>query len=435
MTIQELRDRAQRALGAARLLLDTAEGENRNLTTDEQTSYDRAMEDYDQCLARISRHQQMDQRERESVEPAAEPLPRSQPGVVEDRSSREAEVRARWGGSWDELAPGERDRIVMRATPEYASAFDAYLRRGAGGLNAEEHRALAAGSSSSGGYLTVPEQFVSELLSAVDNAVYVRQLATVIRVPNAQSLGVPTLETDIADCTWTSEILTGSEDSSMAFGKRALHPHPLAKRIKVSNKLVRVAVMSVDQLVRDRLAYKHAIAQESAFLTGSGSNQPLGLFTASSQGISTSRDVSTGNTSTAIGSDGLIEAKFALKAQYQGSPSTRWLFHRDAVKNIRKLKLGTGEYIWQSGLARGVPDTILDVPYIMSEYVPNTFTSALYVGLIGDMRFYWIADALDMSIQVVDQLYAETNQVGYFGRLECDGMPVLEEAFARVKLG
>ena len=32
------------------------------------------------------------------------------------------------------------------------------------------------------------------------------------------------------------------------------------------------------------------------------------------------------------------------------------------------------------------------------------------------------------------ELYAESNQVGFIGRLECDGAPTLAEAFARVKL-
>jgi hypothetical protein len=32
------------------------------------------------------------------------------------------------------------------------------------------------------------------------------------------------------------------------------------------------------------------------------------------------------------------------------------------------------------------------------------------------------------------ELYAETNQVGLIGRIESDGQPVLEEAFARVTL-
>ena len=45
-----------------------------------------------------------------------------------------------------------------------------------------------------------------------------------------------------------------------------------------------------------------------------------------------------------------------------------------------------------------------------------------------------LADALDMQVQRLVELYAESNQDGFIGRLECDGMPALEEAFVRVKL-
>jgi HK97 family phage major capsid protein len=55
--------------------------------------------------------------------------------------------------------------------------------------------------------------------------------------------------------------------------------------------------------------------------------------------------------------------------------------------------------------------------------------------MLGDFSQYWIVDALTMTIQVLLELYAATNQNGYISRFESDGMPVLEEAFARVKLG
>ena len=38
-----------------------------------------------------------------------------------------------------------------------------------------------------------------------------------------------------------------------------------------------------------------------------------------------------------------------------------------------------------------------------------------------------------MELQRLAELYAETNQIGFIGRQEVDGMPVLEEAFARLK--
>lgn len=168
-------------------------------------------------------------------------------------------------------------------------------------------------------------------------------------------------------------------------------------------------------------------------MTGSGANQPLGVFTASADGISTGRDVSTDNTSTAFTADGLKNAKYTLKAGYW--PRARWLFHRDAVKMLSKLKDSTNNYIWQNSVQMGQPDMLEGIPVFTSEYAPNTFTTGLYVGILGDFSYYHIVDALDFGIQRLVELYAASNQTGFIGRLESDGMPVLEEAFVRVKLG
>jgi hypothetical protein len=41
------------------------------------------------------------------------------------------------------------------------------------------------------------------------------------------------------------------------------------------------------------------------------------------------------------------------------------------------------QYLWPPGLVADRPDTILDLLFFMSEYAPNTFTTGLYVGIIG----------------------------------------------------
>jgi len=79
------------------------------------------------------------------------------------------------------------------------------------------------------------------------------------------------------------------------------------------------------------------------------------------------------------------------------------------------------------------PDILLGFPIDESERVPNTFTNGNYVGLLANWNYYEIADALDMEVQVLVEKYADTNQIGYIGRLKTDGMPTLEEAFVRVK--
>ncbi len=220
----------------------------------------------------------------------------------------------------------------------------------------------------------------------------------------------------------------------MSFGGRALYPHPCRKWIRVSKDLLNQSAINVANLVADRLAYKHAITEEQAFLTGTGFSRPLGVFTASDAGISTSRDVNTDNTTTAITADGLINCKYSLQAQYLRSADLRWIFHRDAVKEIRKLKDGNGQYLWRPGIAGDMADTILDVPFIMSEYAPNTFTTGLYVGIIGDFSHYYIADVTGMEMERARELYLATWQEAFYSSRKTDGMPVLEEAFARVTL-
>lgn len=295
----------------------------------------------------------------------------------------------------------------------------------------EASRALSADNDIYGGYLYAPLQLTQSLIKAVDNAVYMRQWATPNLLTSAESLGVPTLDTDPSDADWTHEVGTGDEDSSMSFGRRELKPHPLAKRLKISRKLLMKSPDS-EGLVVSRLGYKFGVTMEKAMLTGNGSGQPLGVFTASPNGISTGRDVSTDNTTTAVTFDGLINAKYSLKGQYWSR--AKWLGHRDLGKMVAKLKDGNGQYIWRESVRVGEPDMLLGIPFYMSEYAPNTFTTGQYVGILGDFSFVHTADSMAFEIQRLNELYAETNQIGLIGRLESDAMPVLEEAFVRVKL-
>jgi HK97 family phage major capsid protein len=410
MDVKEMRVERRKLWEQAKAILDKAETEKRALTAEEDAQYKRLEGEIDALKEKIDKAEAAIERQKKMGAIGAEFEQRQETPLEPDGAS------------------GPKD---YRSRPEYEKAFRSYLIQGEH-LETAERRALQGDSDIAGGYVVAPQQFVAKLLEAARNMTFVRQRATVFQTLKAESLGAPALDNRPADPTWTAEILVGSEDSTMTFGKRELYPHPLAQYIKVSKKLIRSSVLDMEGVVRDQLAYKAAITEENAFLNGDGSNEPLGVFTADDQGISTSRDVSTGNTDSSIQTDGLIEAKYTLLSNYWGKAV--WVFHRDAVKQIRKLKDGEGQYIWRPGVSNDRGDSILDIPVIMSEYPPHTFTTGLYVGILGDFSYYWIADALDMQIQTLVELYAATNQNGYILRKETDGLPVLEEAFVRVKL-
>lgn len=397
MNLQELLQQRKALFTRIHEMVELAETEKRDLTQEENNNYDTLWADMEKLDARIARMQKIEEEARVIEGLVTEPV---KPG-------------------------GTSPNPVIEATKR---AWDKFLRIG---LVGPELRALQADNDASGGYTVAPEQFVNKLIKAVDDQTFIRQWATISRILTAQSLGLPYLAADPADSAWTSELAIGTEDSTMSFGKRSLEPRPLAKSIKVSNKMLRLNP-DVEALVIQRLAYKFGITFEKACLTGAGAVGPLGVFTASADGISTGRDVSTDNTATSMSFDGLKNAKYTLKGQYW--PRAKWLFHRDGVKQIAKLKDSYNVYLWAESVRVGEPDFCLGIPAFMSEYAPNTFTASQYVGIIGDFSFYHIADALDFSIQRVVELYAGSNQTGFIGRLESDGMPVLEEAFVRVKL-
>ena len=207
----------------------------------------------------------------------------------------------------------------------------------------EEFKALQADSDTAGGYLIAPSMVVRDLIKDIDDMVYIRTLATVHTISAGQSLGAPTLETDISDPVWTSELQTGNEDTTEPFGRRELNPQPLAKRVKMSNKLLQAPGIDAEAFWLGRMAYKFGVAEENTFLNGHGANQPLGLMVAHDDGIPTSRDVSDDNEATEVTSKGLINAMYTIKSAYW--PRLRWMFHRDAVKQVRLLQDNDGQFL------------------------------------------------------------------------------------------
>lgn len=404
--LKGLREKRAKAIADARSLLSKADAEKRELTADEQKQYDAAWADSEKLKARIEQEENLVEAER-SLSSVTEP--QAHPGLQSATSSDEEEKKFR------------------------QAAFEKYMRRGLRGLSREEIRSLSINNGPGGAFLQASEKFVGTLIKGVDQASKIHAMATVMKVNRGQTIGAPSLATDLNDADWTSQVATPTPDSALKFGKRILSPSMVAKEVDVPMALLDVEGFDVAGFVAGRIGYKFGITKEKGFSTGTGSNQPLGLFVASNSGISTGRDVSTDNGTSAPTFDGLKEAKYTLDEQYW--MTSKWLAHSDFYKKVSKIKDSDGQYIWEQSTKVGDPDVLLGLPCVMSKYAPNTFTTGKYVAMLGDYSFYWVAESVNFEIQILEELLARSNEVGYIGREEIDGMPVLEEAFVRVKLG
>jgi HK97 family phage major capsid protein len=411
-----------------RALLDKADSESRSLNADETTEYENMDVRFGELTTEIDeiRGEQEKHRERQEAIEARKEMLKETPQKAEKPIPEKAKKA------------DENDVAVdFRATPEYEKEFKQFIKgqRTADEVRSKfgEKRAYQVDDDATGGFIVAPVQFVADLIQDLKNLTFVRQFCDSIDMPNAQKVSWPVLSATVADSDWVPELQMGGEESTMGFQNYNLTPSPSAKYIKVSNTLLRMAAINLEALVRTELAYKFGITEEKAFLQGDGANKPLGCMIASDQGITTARDVSDGNTSGAIKGDNLINCKYKMEAQWR--QNCRWIFHRDAIKQIRKLKDGDGTYLWKAGISSDRPDTILDYPVHESEYQLNDFSASAYVGILGDFSFYKIVTAMNMEIAVAKELYLATNQTGYFARMEVGGGPVREKAFVRVKLG
>lgn len=326
-----------------------------------------------------------------------------------------------------------KELSALASAADYPKNFTKYLT----GRGSAESLGMMVGADNKGGYLA-PMQWVTGFIKFLDDQVFMRQLGTVLPMMDGKSLGMLTWDTDPGDADWTAEIPAAdiSEDDAARVGKREMQPKLMTKLVKIGQKLLRSSAIPIDSYLMGRLGYKAGLTEEKAFLTGSGVDQPLGVFTADSNGVTTSQDIETG-TSVDFTFDDCINLFYSLKGPYQQRAT--WLASREFFKRARKLKSSaTGDYLWQPAPALGAPDTILTRPYKISEYVPGqtaaAWTAGVYPALLADFSYYWIVDSLQMEIQVINEVFTLKNQVGYKLMKETDGQPVLAEAFARMKL-
>jgi HK97 family phage major capsid protein len=413
-------------------ILDKVQKEKRNLTKEEEREYaalDADFADLEDEKRFLHKTPEYARWLKQSEKPPTKPSEGLSKPSKDDEAAMMGASRGK--GDYRMTEKNAEYRYDENDTTNPRNSFNKYLLHGTSRLNAEEVRALQADNDLSGGYLLAPVQLATEIIAALDDAVYVRQLARTFRLETAESLGAPALDDDFGSPEWTAELKTGSEDNTMSFDKRQLFPHPIARRIKVSNKLLRMSTLNPEAFIKERMVSVMGTVQENAFMNGTGANQPLGLFVASPNGINTDRDFACA-AQTSIKVDDLIGAVGALKAQYRRNAT--WIFSREVETALQKLKDGEGNYLLRRDLSTGVTSSLLGFKCCVSEFAPKIMTTGKYVMLLGDLKYFWICDALDMQIQRLVELYAETNQSAFIIRSECDAAPVLSSAFVRVRM-
>lgn len=389
--ILELREKRAKAWEAAKAFLDSKRGADGLLSAEDTATYDKMEADVVALGKEIERLERQANIDAELSRPTSSPIT-NQPGI----------------GNGEEPKTG-------RATSEYRQNFWNMMRSKS--PMPQVVNALQVGTDSEGGYL-VPDEYERTLVEALEEENIFRQLAKVIQTSSGDRK-IPVVATK-GTASWIDEegAFTESDDS---FSQVSIGAYKLGTMIKVSEELLNDSVFDLESYISREFARRIGAKEEEAFFTGDGTGKPLGI-------LATTGGAETGITAasaTAITADELIDLFYSLKTPYRRNAV--WLLNDSTIKAVRKLKDGSGQYLWQPSLTAGTPDTLLGKPVRTSAYMPATAASAKTIAF-GDFSYYWIADRQGRSFKRLNELYAANGQVGFLASQRVDGKMILPEA-------
>lgn len=387
--ILELKEKRAKAWEAAKAFLDSKRTDTGLLSAEDAAEYDRMEADVVSLGKEIDRLERQALLDAELAKATAEPITNRPNGRIDG------------------------DEKTGRASEAYRKAFWNSMRNR---MSYEVQNALSIGTDSEGGYL-VPDEYEKKLVEALEDEVFFRSLATVIRTSSGDRK-IP-IVTSKGEAAWIDE---GGQfpESDDSFGQTSIGAYKLATMIKVSDELLNDSVFSIEQYISKEFGRRIGTKEEEAFFIGDGTGKPTGLFH-STGGAETGVTVANMN----ITFDDVMDLYYSLRAPYRNKAV--WLLNDSTVKAIRKLKDGNGNYIWQPSVKEGEPDRILNRPYRTSIYVPE-IAAGNRVMAFGDYSHYWIADRQGRSFKRLNELYATTGQVGFLASERVDGKLILSEA-------
>ena len=391
--ILELREKRAKAWDAAKQFLDAKRGADGMLSEEDTATYDKMEQDVMNLGKEIERLERQAAIDAELSKATSTPLT-GKPGAKMGKDETEK---------------------TGRASDEYKGSFWNAMRVKApmpSVLNA-----LQEGTDSEGGYL-VPDEFERTLVEALEEENVFRTLAHVIKTSSGDRK-IPVVASK-GTASWVDEegAYTESDD---AFSQVSIGAYKLGTMIKVSEELLADSVFDLEAYISKEFARRIGAREEESFFNGDGKGKPLGILAAkdgAEVGV-------TAASATAITADEVIDLFYSLKAPYR--KNAVWVLNDATVKQIRKLKDSTGQYLWQPSLVAGTPDTILGRPVKTSAFMPTAAAGAKTIAF-GDFKYYWIADRQGRTFKKLSELYAANGQVGFMGTQRVDGKLILPEA-------
>ncbi len=329
----------------------------------------------------------------------------------------------------------QEDRMTMldRKTMSYArpalsgsteldlshkKALGAYLRTGDDdglrGLTLEG-KSLSTVVSADGGYLVNP-QMAANIQSMLSSTTSLRSIASVVQI-DATSYDVIVDNTDVGS-GWQSELSAVTESTTPNINRISIKLNDLSAMPKASQRLLDDAAFDVESWLSQKIATRFIRAEASAFINGTGIDQPKGILLPAKVANASWTWGNLGYIPTGAASDFastnpidcIVGLVYALAADYRANAT--FVMNSKTAGAVRKIKDTEGRFMWSDGLAAQAPATLMGYKVLVSEDMPDIAANA-YPIAFGDFNSgYTIAERPDLRI-LRDPFSAKPNVLFY----------------------
>ena len=324
-----------------------------------------------------------------------------------------------------------RDRL------EYRNDFNHFLATG------EKRAGLNIINGPDGAYALAPAQYDQKIVTPAGTGSGLRSKLDLVILTGTTDYKGLSITARSGGFTKGRKInLSSDTQASLTMSKRNLTLNPFKTFLKIDNPFLDNAVMA-DPLgfVSGQINELKEEGQETYWLYGTGDAEPLGILSADSQGIPSTKQIEAGGASGVATFQQFVAMQYAVKPKWRNS--AEWYFSKDQCVQLDSMKDSTGQPILKESIGKDGPvKLLLGRPVNEVEAITASFTSATsgvfadntLTGFFGDLKQYKGIESGIPAIKVDRSRLVEEDVALMICLFYMDGHPIDQEAFSVLKI-
>lgn len=332
---------------------------------------------------------------------------------------------------------GKLARLCLAtSSPAYMRAWSKMARGAGHELTRNEQEAIAHArqatramslTDSAGGYLVPFQLDPTVIITSAGSLNQIRRAARQVVATGDVWNGV-----SAGAVTWAfAAEATEASDNAPTFAQPSINIYKAQGFVPISIEAIEDEANVAAEVAR-LLAFGRDTLEATKFISGSGTNEPVGIVTAL-DGTAGNIETTTDNT---FAIADIYKADNSLPARYRMNAS--WLAHRAIYNAVRAFDTAGGAGMWTQ-VGNGQPSQLLGRPVYEAEAMASTpTTDQANILIYGDFQNYVIADRIGMTVEFIPHLVGSnrrpTGQRGWYAYYRVGADSVNDGAFVMLEV-